>query len=93
MSQTRIEPIPNPVSKRDVSAMIGCLALLEGERLSGAIDDHLWRRIAQRLTRVGLLGETWEDRDVRKALNDLNHRLRYGLGEYDVPPAPEPVLP
>jgi hypothetical protein len=37
------------------------------------------------------LGETWEDRDVRKALNDMNHRLRYALGEYDGPPAPEQV--
>jgi hypothetical protein len=31
------------------------------------------------------------DRGFRQALNDLNHRLRYALGEYDDPPQPMPV--
>ena len=54
-----------------------CLAVLQGEQWAGSVDDHLWRRIAQRFAREGLLDETWEDRDVRQALHDMNQRLRY----------------
>jgi hypothetical protein len=61
--------------------MIGCLAVLQGEQWAGSVDDHLWRRIAQRFAREGLLDETWEDRDVRQALPDMNQRLRYAVGE------------
>jgi hypothetical protein len=91
MAQTLNDPVPNPVSKRDVAALIGCLAVLEGAHMVGSIDDHLWQLIAKRLSSEGLLSEAWEDRDVRQALNDMNHRLRHALGEYDEPPTPQPV--
>jgi hypothetical protein len=28
------------------------------------------------------------ERDLRQSINDLNHRLRYALGEYNEPPRP-----
>ena len=34
---------------------------------------------------VGLLANAAVDREFRRALNDLNHRLRNALGEYDEP--------
>ena len=34
----------------------------------------------------GRAGPGRTDRDLRQSLNDLNHRLRYALGEYDEPP-------
>ena len=47
--------------------------------------------LAHRLGRDGFLGEDAGGREVRQALNDLNHRLRYALGEYDEPIEPLPV--
>jgi hypothetical protein len=40
---------------------------------------------------VGLLAKAAGDREFRRALNDLNHRLRNALGEYDEPREPMPV--
>jgi hypothetical protein len=40
---------------------------------------------------VGLLANAAGDREFRRALNDLNHRLRNALGEYDEPREPMPV--
>jgi hypothetical protein len=48
-------------------------------------------RMARRLSRDGLLAADAGQRDLRQALNDLNHRLRYVLGEYDEPPVPRPL--
>ena len=46
---------------------------------------------AGRLSRDELLAPEAGNRDLRQALNDLNHRLRYVLGEYNEPPKPTPV--
>lgn len=80
----------------DVAALIGLLAVLEGELLvSGRdLDNNIpdWaQRLAARLTKHGLLPTEPSNRDLRQALNDLNHRLRYALGEYDEPPQRWPV--
>jgi hypothetical protein len=40
---------------------------------------------------VGLLANAAGDREFRRALNDLNRRLRNALGEYDEPREPMPV--
>jgi hypothetical protein len=39
----------------------------------------------------GLLANAAGDREFRRALNDLNHRLRNALGEYDERREPMPV--
>jgi len=79
---------PRSCQPRDLSALIGLLAVLEGELMTGEVSPHLSGRIRDRFERVGLLDAGGTERDVRQALNDLNHRLRYALGEYDEPPRP-----
>jgi hypothetical protein len=34
------------------------------------------------------LSRAGTERDLCRSINDLNHRLRYALGEYDEPPRP-----
>lgn len=71
--------------------MVGLLAVLEGFMSAGRMPDDLTGRIRSRLVDVGLLGPDGEERDLRQAISDLNHRLRYALGEYDSPLSPIPV--
>jgi hypothetical protein len=86
---------PRRPRSADVAAIIGLLAKLEGElmlRNDRDYDVPEWaRRFATRLSRDGLLAPEAGNRDLRQTLNDLNHRLRYVLGEYDEPPKPMPV--
>jgi len=42
----------------------------------------------ERLEQVPLLEPGSCGRDLRQSISDLNHRLRYALGEYDEPPRP-----
>ena len=52
-------------------------------------DGPNWaRHLADRMSRDGLLTANPGSREVRQGLNDLNHRLRYLLGEYDELSAP-----
>jgi hypothetical protein len=51
------------------------------------------RKVAQRFVQQGLLAAD-DDRDgVHHALDDLNQRLRYAIGEYDGPPPSVPLSP
>ncbi len=49
--------------------------------MGDALTDHLRRR----LVGVGLVTDWAGEREVRQTLNDLNHRVRYALGEYNTP--------
>jgi hypothetical protein len=80
-----------PMDQRDLSALIGFLAVWEGEMMTGSIGPEVTARLAGRFQREGLLPEAATERDVRQAISDLNHRLRYAKGEYDDPPEPFPV--
>ena len=85
---------PRRAQTNDVAAVVGILATLEGELMVASDGDALpdWAiPLAHRLGRDGLLGADAGQREVRQALNDLNQRLRYVLGEYDEPIAPLPV--
>jgi hypothetical protein len=82
---------PRSCEARDVAGLIGILALLEGELMTEGVPEHLSGRIRDRLARVGLLGSTGTERELRQAISDLNHRLRYALGEYDELPTPVAV--
>ena len=78
-----------------MAALIGLLAKLEGElMLSDDQDESVpdWAHVfASRLSRDELLSPEAGRRELRQSLNDLNHRLRYVLGEYTEPPTPTPV--
>jgi hypothetical protein len=76
---------------RDLSALVGLLAVIEGELMVGEISQHLSGRIRYRLESVMILEPGGTERDLRQAINDLNHRLRYALGEYEVSLSTLPV--
>ncbi len=80
------------VERADVAALIGLCAVLEGHLMGepdrlGHLSGHLGRRLAE----DGVAGVDPDERAVRQAVNDLNHRLRYALGEYPDAPTPSPV--
>ncbi len=79
---------PRSCHARDLSALIGLLAVIEGELIAGEVSRHLSGRIRDRLERMQILEPRGTERDLRQSINDLNHRLRYALGEYDEPPRP-----
>ncbi len=81
---------PRSCHARDLAALIGLLALLEGELMAGEISPHLSNRIRHRLERVALLAPGGTEQDLRQSINELNHRLRYD--EYDKPPS-QPKVP
>ncbi|MFI7609122.1 hypothetical protein ACIBTV_28945 [Micromonospora sp. NPDC049366] len=91
MSDASDQPAPNAVSGRDLAVLIGVLAVLEGELMVGDVPEHLTDRLRDRFAREGLLDPRASERAFRQAINDLNHRLRYGLGEYPEPPTRLPV--
>ena len=84
------ELAPRPCRARDVAALIGLLGVLEGEIAVGEVTPHLSDRIRRRLERETLLRPDGTERELRQAISDLNHRLRYALGEYGDHP---PLLP
>jgi hypothetical protein len=82
---------PNGVGKQDVRVLIGIMAVLEGILMAQQMPDFIAEALRSRFVMVGLLGEAATERDLRQAINDLNHRLRYVKGEYPQPPVPIPV--
>ena len=82
--QTQAEPHrPVTLADQDVSALIGLLAVLEGEVLSGEASSHLVGRLSTRLDRDGLLPADADEQGLAKVLGDMNHWLRVARGEYD----------
>jgi hypothetical protein len=71
--------------------LIGVVAELEGQLMVDELPKHLTERLRDRFVRQGLLDVAGNARALRQAINDLNHRLRYGLGEYEEMPRPKPV--
>jgi hypothetical protein len=82
---------PRSCHARDLAALIGLVALLEGELTADGLPEHLSGRVRDRLARVGLLSVGGTERELRQSISDLNHRLRYALGEYEEPPQPMTV--
>lgn len=84
---------PNPVHAADLAVLAGWLAVVEGELMAatGSVPADLAGRLRQRLEDAGLLADNADERALRQAINDVNHRLRYALGEYTTPLAAVPV--
>ena len=75
---------PNPLGRQDAAALVGLLAVLEGRLITGELDPHTVDRLVERLVGPGAGAA-----ELRVALANLGHRLRYVLGEYDEPPEPD----
>ena len=74
---------PKPLSREDAAALIGVLAVLEGHLVTGDLDRHVVDRLGEWLGGPGAGAA-----ELRVALGDLGHRLRYALGECDEAPPP-----
>jgi hypothetical protein len=86
---TTTETTRRPLSDPDAGAIIGLLAIIEGELLVESLDVELAGLFRDRFVRAGLLPEGAGLGELRRALAELNQRVRYALGEYAEPPAPE----
>jgi hypothetical protein len=81
--------VPHPLGRQDAAALIGVLAVLEGQLIAGALDRHVIDHLNGHLHGADLVGPGAGPAELRVALATLNQRLRYVLGEYDEPPAPD----
>jgi hypothetical protein len=79
---------PNPVLVRDATTLIGLLAHLEGALMVEETLDEFATRLRARFIAEGVLSSQSNERDLRQVINDMNHRLRYAVGEYSDPPSP-----
>ena len=77
---------PNPLQRRDAEVLIGIMAVLDGVSWGGSLDEWTTSKGAERLVQQGLLTADHNRNDVHQALDDLNQRLRYAVGDYDSPP-------
>ena len=93
MTTSPAAPVPNPVQHRDANVLTGILAILEGAIWTGQLDELITGKVAERFVREGLLGAGYDQLDLRQAINDMNQRIRYALGEYDTPPSSIPLPP
>ena len=75
------ELCPRPLTRADAAAMIGVLAVLEGQMANGTIEPEAIERFRSRLAADGLLTGETEDQDVAVALEALNQRVRFAMGE------------
>jgi len=87
MANDLANAVPNPLQLRDTEALIGILAVLDGVIWGGRLDEWTTSKVAERLVQQGLLTADHNRDDVHQALEDLNQRLRYAVGEYDNPPS------
>jgi len=69
------------LTRQDAAAVVGVLAVLEGEISGANVDPKVVDHLRRRLTDDGLL--TGDDADLTVVLEALNQRVRFALGEYD----------
>ena len=72
---------PRPLTRADAEALIGVLAVLEGQIANGTVEPEAVQRFRSRLATDGLLAGETEENDVAVALEALNQRLRFAMGE------------
>jgi hypothetical protein len=78
--------VPYPLQRRDAEVLIGIVAVLDGVIWGGSLDEWTTSKVAERLVQQGLLTADHNRNDVHQALDNLNQRLRYTVGDYDSPP-------
>ena len=72
---------PRPLTRADAAAVIGVLAVLEGQMANGTVEPEAVERFRSRLAADGLLTGETENQDVAVALEALNQRVRFAMGE------------
>lgn len=72
---------PRPLLDVDARATIGVLAIVEGYLLADALPPVIVERLRDRLAALGLVTANADAREVARALNDLNQRVRHCRGE------------
>jgi hypothetical protein len=72
---------PCPLTRADAAALIGVLAVLEGQMASGTVEPEAVERFRSRLAADGLLTGETENQDVAVALEALKQRVRFAMGE------------
>ena len=75
------ELCPRPLTRADAAALIGVLAVLEGQMANGTVEQEAVERFRSRLAADGLLTGETESQDVAVALEALNQRVRFAMGE------------
>lgn len=70
------DPVPNPVLDRDVRALIGLLAILQGELMVEAVHIELAGLVRDRFVLAGLLAWDASISELPDALDGVNQRLR-----------------
>ena len=75
------ELCPRPLTRQDAAALIGILAVLEGEIAAQHVDEQAVDHLRRRLADDGLITGPEPD-DLPAAIEALNQRLRFALGEY-----------
>jgi hypothetical protein len=88
MADDPANAVPNPLERRDAKVLIGIVAVLDGVIWGGSLDEWTTSKVAERLVQQDLLTADHNRDDVHQALDDLNQRLRYAVGDYDSPPSP-----
>jgi hypothetical protein len=82
-------PALNRLGRQDAAALIGMTAVLQGHLLIGELSPDLVDALNRRLHKAGLVESEAGPAELRLALANLTERVRYALGEYDEPPAPD----
>ena len=75
------ELCPRPLTRADAAALIGVLAVLEGQIMTGTVQPEALERFRSRLEADGLLTGDPQAQDVPTALEALHQRVRFALGE------------
>jgi hypothetical protein len=87
MANDPASAVPNPLQRQDAEVLIGIVAVLDGVIWGGSLDEWTTSKVAERLVQHGLLNANHNRNDVHLALDGLNQRLRYVVGDYDSPPS------
>jgi len=72
---------PRPLTRQDAAALVGILAVLEGQVTSGNVQPEAVERLRSRMADDGLLTGDAAEHDVPATLDALKQRVRFALGE------------
>ena len=77
------EPVPSthPVSQQDARAVLGLVIVVQGELHAGQLDPRVLERLHERVENAGLVPAGSGPAELLLALDNLNHRLRWVIGE------------